>query len=151
MASTMAEACSHPAKRSNPAPTRRVLLLHRGGPRSGGANWRRSSVSLDPSTNPIWLVSAQPDTHRDRNELRVLAVLHDVVEPPFDEQTGATGLEVEAGAHIQAEIGGTAGNHVIGIIRPRDLGVVDSSTADEIRAERALFGRFELQHQISGP
>src|SRR5688500_7614697 len=49
--------------------------------------------------------AAQPDAYGDRDEVGALVVGEDVVEPPLDEQADRAGLEIEARAGIDAEIG----------------------------------------------
>src|SRR5690349_14302899 len=93
---------------------------------------RRRLLRSRCPTRTYDLMATQPDAECDGDELRVCAIGEDVVEPAFEEQADTAGLDVETGPGIEPELGFTAGQDVTGIVRSGDLGVVDSTTPDDI-------------------
>src|SRR3954447_1717328 len=96
------------------------------------------------------LVPAQPDAQCDGDELGICSTGEDVVEPAFEEEPDTAGLDVETGAGIEPELGFTAGENVIGIVRTGDLGVVDPTATNDIGTEGALLRRLELEDEVAG-
>src|SRR5918996_612639 len=76
-------------------------------------------------------VATEPDTHRDRNELGVRAFREHVMKASLDEQACAAGLEVEACARVDTEVGLASREHVTRVVRAGQLRVVESAATDD--------------------
>ena len=90
------------------------------------------------------LVTAEPDTHGDRDVLQVRPIGEHIVEAAFGEEAHTAGLDIETCPGVEAEFGlGRAGG-ILGLC------VVHTTATDEVRAEPAALGRLELVDRIGG-